>query len=308
MLNSSCSYGFHFYFSGKITTMKKIYALIFATLFYSTAFSQALPNQSFDNWTNAGSYEDPDDWNTLNAATSGFGAITAQKATGNDVHTGAAAIKLVTLFVLIQNANGIATTGTINVGNQTIDGGIPYTLRPDSLTGWYKCDPQGADYGFVDFSLLDAAGTDTVGFAHFQTPNATVNTYTYFSVPVVYYNANTPALSRCVMSSSAGFTSVLNSVLIVDDVDLVFNPDGIREPVFGNAIVKYKAASGKLIVNSVKKAKLSVIDMSGKMVFNNMVNEGTTEVALTDITEGIYAFILTDDSAANIASGKFIIQ
>ncbi|MCX6275967.1 MAG: T9SS type A sorting domain-containing protein [Bacteroidetes bacterium] len=288
--------------------MKIIYSLLFVITFYSAAFSQALPNQSFDNWTNAGSYDDPDNWSTLNAATSGFGAITAQKATGNDVHTGAAAIKLVTLFVLIQNANGIATTGTINVGNQTIDGGIPYTLRPDSLTGWYKCDPQGADYGFVDFSLLNAAGTDTVGFAHFQTPNAAINTYTYFSVPVVYYNANTPALSRCVMSSSAGFTSVLNSVLIVDDVDLVFNPDGIREPVFGNANVLYKATSGKLIVNSSKRASLSVIDMSGKMVFNNMVNEGTSEFTLTDLTEGIYAFILTDDAASNISSGKFIIQ
>ena len=289
--------------------MKTFYALLFAITFYSAAFSQALPNQSFDNWTNVGgNYDDPDNWSTLNAATSGFGAITAQKATGNDVHTGAAAIKLVTLFVLIQNANGIATTGTINVGNQTIDGGIPYTLRPDSLTGWYKCDPQGADFGFVDFSLLDAAGTDTVGFAHFQTPNAAVNTYTYFSVPIVYYNANTPALSRCVMSSSAGFTSVLNSVLIVDDVDLVFNPDGIREPVFGNANVKYKTTSGKLIVNTAKKASLSVIDMSGKMVFNSWVNEGTSEFMLTDLAEGIYAFILTDDSAAKISSGKFIIQ
>lgn len=288
--------------------MKKIYVLLFAITLYSNAFSQALPNQSFDNWTNAGSYDDPDDWSTLNAATSGFGAITAQKATGNDVHTGAAAIKLVTLFVLIQNANGIATTGTINVGNQTIDGGIPYTLRPDSLTGWYKCDPQGADFGFVDFSLLDAAGTDTVGFAHFQTPNAAVNTYTYFSVPVVYYNANTPALSRCVMSSSAGLTSVLNSIMIVDDVDLVFNPDGIREPLIGLADVKYQISSDKLIVNSARQASLSIFDMTGKSVFNKRINDGTSEFVLTDLSEGIYAFKLTDDSAVNISSGKFIIQ
>ena len=97
-------------------------------------------------------------------------------------------------------------------------------------------------------------------------------------------------------------------VLIVDDVDLVFNPDGILEPVFGNANVKYKATSGKLIVNTANKASLSVIDMSGKMVFNNRVNEGTSEFTLNDLTEGIYAFVLTDDAAANISSGKFIIQ
>ena len=95
---------------------------------------------------------------------------------------------------------------------------------------------------------------------------------------------------------------------IVDDLDLVFNPNGIREPVFGNGTVKYKATTGKLIVYAFTKAKLSVIDMSGKIVFNNMVSEGTTEVTLTDMTEGIYAYLLTDERAANIASGKFIVQ
>ncbi len=291
-----------------MTSMKKIYTLLFFLAISSVAYPQALPNASFDNWTNAGSYDDPDNWSTLNAATSGFGAITAQKATGADIHTGSAAIKLITLFVLIQNANGIATTGNINVAAQTIDGGIPYTLRPDSLTGWYKCDPQGGDYGFVDFSLLDAAGTDTVGFAHFQTPTSAVSTYTYFSVPIVYYNANTPALSRCVMSSSAGFTSVLNSVLIVDDIDLVFNPDGIHEPLFGNAAVSYHVSSNRLTVNSRQHAALTILDITGKLVFDSKVTEGTSEFMLTGLATGIYAFLLTDDSGKNVSSGKFNVQ
>lgn len=288
--------------------MKKTITLLLAIAFHASAFSQALPNQSFENWTSAGSYDDPDNWSTLNSATSTFGVITAQKATGTDVHTGNAAILLKTLWVLIQNANGLATTGTINVANQTIDGGIPYTLRPDSLTGWYKCDPQGVDFGFVDFTLLDAAGTDTVGFAHFQTPNAAVSTYTYFSVPIVYYNTNVPALSRCVLSSSAGYTSVLNSVLIVDDLELVFNPNGIREPILGNQQVKYFSGTGKLSVNSDVDAWVSLIDMTGKVVLNKKVPSGSSESILPELMTGIYAFRLTDAGGRDLSTGKIIIE
>jgi hypothetical protein len=288
--------------------MKKIYAFTLLLFACTSVFSQALPNPGFDNWTQVGSYEDPDNWNTLNSATSGFGVLTCLKATGADIHSGAAAIKLITQFVLIQNANGLATTGTINIGNQTVDGGIPYTLRPDSITGWYTCDPQGNDFGFVDFSLLDANGTDTVGFAHFQTPNAAVSAYTYFSIPITYYNANTPALSRCVMSSSAGVTSVLNSVMIIDDLALVFNSTGVREPLFGKSYVRYNAAAGKLNVHAGQDSKVTVIDMTGKKVFEKKTVAGNSEFLLPVLPPGLYVYQLTDDRLKSFASGKFIAE
>lgn len=288
--------------------MQKIYALFISLFISAAAFSQALPNPSFDNWTNAGSYDDPDNWNTLNSATSGFGVLTCQKATGVDAHSGPAAIKLITQFVIIQNANGLATTGTINIAGQTVDGGIPYTLRPDSITGWYKCDPQGNDFGFVDFSLLDAAGTDTVGFAHFQTPNAAVNTYTYFSIPINYHNANTPALSRCVMSSSEGVSSVLNSVLIIDDLALVFNPNGVRESVFGKNFVRYNSILKKLHVFTQQDSRISVIDMTGKKVFEHFVQAGNSDFMLSDLPAGLYVYMLADEATQSSVTGKFIAE
>lgn len=288
--------------------MKKIYLLFISILATSVVFSQALPNASFDNWTNAGSYDDPDNWNTLNSLTATFGVVTVQKATGADIHTGAAAIKMVTLSVLGQNANGLATTGTINVAGMTVDGGIPYTLRPDSIIGWYKCAPQGADFGFVDFSLLDAAGTDTVGFAHFQTPNAAVSSYTRFSVAINYYNATTPALSRCVMSSSAGVTSVLNSILIIDDLELVFNPNGIHESVFAKNTVSYYSALDKLTVFSNSTGHLIVSDITGKKIFDSSIEKGNSEFVLDKIVSGIYIYKLTDDFTGKSVTGKFIAE
>jgi len=288
--------------------MKKIYLLFISISASPSIFSQALPNPSFDNWTNQGSYDDPNNWNTLNSLTSSFGVVTVQKATGADIHTGAAAIKMITLSVLGQNANGLVTTGTINVAGMTVDGGIPYTLRPDSITGWYKCAPQGADFGFVDFSLLDAAGTDTVGFAHFQSPNATVSTYTRFSVPINYHNANTPVLSRCVMSSSAGVSSVLNSVLVIDDLELIFNPNGIQESVFVKSTVHFNSAQNMLMVFSNTAANIQVTDVTGKIIIEQHVQKGNAEIILESVPPGIYIYRLTDNSPGNSITGKFIAE
>ncbi len=290
--------------------MKKIYSLFFVLTFSAYAFSQALPNASFDNWTTHGTYDDPDNWNTLNPSTYILGAITAQKATGADIHSGSAALKLITLYIAIiaQNANGLATTGTINTTAMTIDGGIAYTLRPDSVTGWYKCDPQGGDNGFVDFSLLDATGTDTVGFAEFLTPTTAVTAYTYFSVPIVYHNANTPALSRCVMSSSAGFTSVVNSTMFIDDLGLVFNPNGVHEPIFGKNIVNYNSVTNKLNVFSQQHSAISVVDVTGKEVFKSNIKAGNSEFILTNLPLGLYVYFITDDERKNTSAGKFMVE
>jgi hypothetical protein len=287
--------------------MKKLYILLISVLISSASFSQALPNPGFDNWTNAGSYDDPDNWNTLNSVTSNFGALTVQKATGADVHSGAAAIKMITLSVLGQNANGLATTGTINIAGATVDGGIPYTLRPDSITGWYKCAPQGVDFGFVDFTLFDAA-SDTVGFAHFQTPFTAVSAYTYFSLPIIYYNANTPALSRCVMSSSEGVSSVLNSVMIIDDLSLVFNPNGIHESLFGKDFVRYNPVNAKLHVFTQQRSKVSIIDMTGKLILEKTVEAGNSDFILAGLPSGLYIWRVADETLKNAVTGKFIAE
>jgi hypothetical protein len=286
--------------------MKKFYSLILSVTISIAAHSQALPNAGFELWTNMGTYDNPDTWNTLNDLTSGFGVLTCLKATGADAHSGTAAIKLITQFVIIQNANGLATTGTIDVGNQTVTGGIPYTLRPDSLTGWYKCDPQGTDFGFIDFTLFDG-GNDTVGFVHFQTPNSAVTTYTYFSLPINYYNTNTPTLSRCVMSSSEGVSSVLNSMLIVDDLALVFNNTGVREPVFGRSSVKYLSGSKRLKVFAQQPALVTVIDMTGKKLFAQSVQAGYSEFELV-LPAGLYVYRISDDVLKAASNGKFLAE
>ena len=181
--------------------MKKIYSLL--TLFVvsmTCSFAQVLPNPGFEAWTHSTFplYDDPNNWNTLNPTTGLVGVITCSKATAAaEHHAGAAAVKLVTKSVSGQIANGIVTTGTINTSTQTIGGGLPYTLRPDSIIGFYRYTPVSGDNGFVELQLLGSGGdTDTIGYARFMTPTTTVGSFMRFAVAINYRSAAAVAKDR----------------------------------------------------------------------------------------------------------------
>jgi hypothetical protein len=206
--------------------MKKLYLLSFLFFFaiISRAQNPALPNPGFESWHTSGNHQDPDSWQTLNDATGILGVFTATKATSSDIHSGTAAIKLQTKSVFGQIANGITTTGTlITTPPYGVTGGIPYTGRPDSIAGWYKCTPAGTDSGFVEF-ILKGHNNDSVGYVRFVTPNAMVSSYTRFSAKINYFSTALPDTAVWILSSSRGSGPVVNSILFVDDLQLIFNP------------------------------------------------------------------------------------
>ena len=207
--------------------MKRIITLITVGLLASGyAYSQdpATPNPGFENWTLVGSRYDPDNWSNLNPSTAILGVYTCTRASGVDKHSGNYAIKLQTKSVFFQTANGVATTGTlITTAPYGVTGGIPYTGRPDSITGWFKYAPVGADSGLIQFSLF-AAG-DTVGYVRFQTGNYATSTYTRFSAPITYYSSATPDTALWLLSSSRAANPIVNSALYVDDLQLIYNCD-----------------------------------------------------------------------------------
>lgn len=280
-------------------------------LFNINSFAQnPLPNAGFETWSVVGIYENPSDWNTLNPSTSPLGVLTALKASGSDVHSGTNAIKLITKTVLSLTANGIATTGVINTTTQTISGGIPYTGRPDSISGWYKYTPVGGDNGFLAFVLLDASN-DTIGFANFTTPNSTVSSYTYFSVAVNYYNTGTPVTARCLLSSSAGFTAVVNSTMFIDDLALIFNTTGTREELpTANTVLKYFSSSKKISIHSasVSISKAEILDISGKKIESYPLHSTKAEFTLENIKPGIYMVLLYDESMNMQLSKKILVE
>jgi hypothetical protein len=268
------------------------------------------PNAGFETWTQQGNYWNPTGWNNLNSQTAILGVFTCTRGTGADARTGTYGIKLTTKSVFTVTANGIASTATlVTTPPYGVTGGIPYTLRPDSITGWFKYTPANSnDSGFVQFVLLGSAN-DTVGFVKFNTPNTPVGTWTRFSRPINYLSLATPALSYWILSSSDGSNAVVNSSIVIDDLALVFNPGtSVSEPetvlpsLVSNMIFDVISISNPLAGAS----RFEIFDQTGRMVANYKLSDGMNSFSANQMVGGIYYYRFVSDDQNLLFSGKLI--
>lgn len=125
--------------------------------------------------------------------------------------------------------NGVVTTGNINTTTFLVDGGLTFTHRPDSLVGYYKCNPaQGnGDHATIEMVLKSELG-DTIAHARFEGATTEITSFVRFSVPFVYRNASNPSIGTVLLSSSEGNSNeggkaTIGSELWVDDLDLIYN-------------------------------------------------------------------------------------
>jgi len=281
--------------------MKKTGILTLMLVLCQILNAQQLPNPSFENWDILTDISPHDDlatsWNTVNSSLDAFtaGTLSPTCYQSTDFVTGSFSIYLVSVAPPLPTfpvVNGIATTGTINTTTYDVEGGVAYTMRPDSLAGWFKSNPQTGDLPTIEIVLKDAAN-DTIGWARFEGPTSAVTSWTRFSVPVVYSSAATPTQAAALLSASDGFNAVAGSELWVDDVELIFNPISVDEietkvSLFYNATSNNVSWSSELKINEVE-----IIDLNGKLIksISNLTNQ-TANVALST---GVYVVRLKSD-------------
>ena len=293
--------------------MRKLYISIIFILgcaAISKAQNAATPNPGFENWTQVGNRFDPTNWNTLNPSTAILNVLTCTRATAPDVHSGTYAMKLTTKSVFGITANGTATTGKIKTTPPYgVSGGIAYAARPDSMVGWYKYTPAStADSAFIEY-ISFAPNKDTIGFARFYTPNVAVSTYQRFSVPLIYSTTATPDTAYWLFTASDGVNPVLNSVLYVDDIDLVLNTSGLNtlaeNAVF--TVVNYVNDNVLKVTNSsAVEAQLSITDASGRVVNITTITSGENNFSIEALSAGVYYYQIVQPRQSNYASGKLI--
>lgn len=293
--------------------MKRLYTIIiFLSITSGVKAQNATPNAGFENWNTVGNRIDPADWNNLNPSTAILGVLTCARASGADAHSGNYAIKLTTKLIPGFNiiANGIASTGTlITTPPYGVSGGIAYTGRPDSITGWYKYTPAGTDQGFVELQLLGATNTDTIGYVRFETPNATVSTYTRFAAAVNYLSTATPSNSIWILSSSKGVGPVVNSQIFIDDIAMVFNSSSVNTinsknevTILGN-VIKEKI---RFNYKNTGVYQFRLIDTAGRIVADTQLNSQQSTVDVSSL-DGLY-FYTIENNTGIINTGKIIIR
>ncbi len=199
--------------------MKKKYIILLLAITAATSLFAQIPNSGFENWTNAGSYSTPDNWGTLNPATTAASVYTCLKGTpGNP---GIAYIKLNSKTVTGAGVvPGIAVSGVLNTTTFKPVSGFPYTNRPSALTGKWQFMAYSPDQGYIAVYLtLWNSGThkrDTIAGAYNPLPGM-VMSWQSFSIPLTYISSATPD-SAIIILSSSGATPVNGSYLYADDL------------------------------------------------------------------------------------------
>lgn len=120
----------------KTKLLLSVALLLSATL---SSMAQDIKNGSFENWS-VTAIDNPDGWVTSNTEQGGnVSEIVIKKVTGQS----GSAIQLITettstdtIFGFFNLSQGDPTEG---------EGGKPYSQKPDSITGYYKCDLKAGD-------------------------------------------------------------------------------------------------------------------------------------------------------------------
>ncbi len=198
-------------------------------------FTQDIPNNDFENWTG----NNPDEWDTSNKEIMGT-QFTAVEPLDTDVYSGDFAAGLTTVTENITYYGEFPLAGVITLGDiiideiqmsATIEGGIPFTDRPDLLKGYYKTSPGVNDSASIMIGLskwnTSTLERDTIGEGYIYFTEE-VNTWTEFEVPIEWTSTEDPDSMNIIVSSSCLIdinTFVEGSFIAVDSLWLEDIPD-----------------------------------------------------------------------------------
>lgn len=246
-----------------------------------------IPNANFENWTSTGfpSYLSPDGWGNLNGPTWLVGVLTCERASGTDAYSGNYAIKLTSKTVLgLGDAPGIAVTGSINTSSQELNGGFPYTMRPDYLAGYYKYAPVAGDNAEISITLWrwNNGVREDVGEGSLF-PATPQSSFMQFMVPISYTSTANPDSARILLVSTNTSNIQVGSELIVDDLEFI-ECLGLSVALDASGVSAPGASDGS-VTASVSGGTPPIV-----LIWSN----GDTSSMLTSLPEGTYCLTITD--------------
>ena len=199
--------------------MKSLGFLLFAILFLFqiNTQSQSISNSGFESWSEFLYFENPEQYNSTNVL-SYIANGTANVTKSTDAYSGNFALKVETI-----EANDEVYEGGVVIGEiaeDFINGGIPFTEKPDSIKGFAKFNIMDNDTAYVAVLFKKFGAPLGICFAQFY---GTENDYVEFSAPVQWLipiiSPDTIAVG--ILSSTIFSDPIAGSTLTVDNISFV---------------------------------------------------------------------------------------
>jgi len=293
--------------------------LLFTFLVFAFVLNaqKQMENPGFEEWEPApyGPVPEPVEWNSVRSAIPENLAQIAPAVwdSSSDAHTGNYSLYLINKSTLV----GIVATGSMTNGRlfASVDASkgytftdihnpkynMPLTHRPDSITGWYKCNPQPGDFPTVKLVLhKDSANFPTtdssnwIGYSFNSLSITPVETWTRFSFPIHYLKEGNPQYILMMLTAGNGTDAIADSEVWFDDLELIYNGTRIDEITVDrfNVYTKHKRLTVYIDDNRNTPAHLQVLDMSGRPVYAGDITTGKQYQMQLNVSAGVYLVVV----------------
>lgn len=258
-----------------------IISLVTGTVFFPV--NAQITNSGFENWTNAGSYQDPTGWATANSYSTGPFYPVTKSTDHHPVNVGAYSVKIENNTAFPNDiGRGIIMSGTFAGA-----GGPAFSItgHPTSLTGYYKYAPLNGDTMYINLHLFKN-GTD-VSYGNF-TSTASASSWTPFTFPLSSYASADSGniIIAAYNADGANFVPHGNSILYVDNLHFDSLITSVNYRYLGNHmpssnivnLFNSSLSSISFTLSSNQLVSLKVLDLRGHematLVNNQMMPAG----------------------------------
>jgi len=289
----------------RVKMKKLLSAISILLLIINVAFGQ-IPNFSFENWTNMGSYENPDLWATMNNTTSPLGVYTATKGTPGNV--GSYYLKLTSKTTSSGVRNAIAVSGKLDTITMLPKSGFAFNQRPQSFTGNWQHMIYGTSAGAISVALTKwnsvSIKRDTVALAG-QKLSGMVMSWAAFTFNFTYQSGEFPDSCIIFLQASGSVPTNLD-YLYLDNLAFTGSVAGVENnTIYINIITLFPNPTNdnimiELNLKSSENTVVEIRDLNGKIVLTKDLGtlKGLSKqsIGISSLAAGSYL--------VNIISGK----
>lgn len=280
--------------------MKKQLFFIATLIAFGSLNAQQIPNAGFEDWSNFGTYQDPDSWYSLNLLSLLGGPVAVTKTT--DSHSGMYALKAETAIGDVgfdgelDTIIGMVTLGSMNMSSSVT--GAPFIGRPDSLVGWYKLTSPNSTpcYIVTNTTKWNSTSSSQIGIGGALFMGEPSTSYKRFSVPFLYESTELPdTLGFYILNASEA--NEINNILFIDDLAFIYNSSAAITENSRSFTISPNPATDIVNIKSTSSiASIEILDLNGKVVLNVEEPMAHSEISIRELTAGVFICRVTTTS------------